>query len=134
MYIYIYIYICIYTHIYTHLQGRSDEGVSLTLYSCLLLKQNASLLVLPSPLCMSIWWTSIGFSGMLCFRISGFKIPVQNPSPISVLGVKSPHLQCLTVNKSLLCSNPKSSNTTSLNSRVYYCLTKPCKFMEESPH
>ena len=42
---------------------------------------------------------------------------VQNPSPISALGVKSPHLQLLRVNN-LLCLHPTSSNTTSLNSRL----------------
>ena len=42
---------------------------------------------------------------------------VFDPSPISALGVKSPHLQLLRVNQ-LLCSNPTSSNTTSLNTRI----------------
>ena len=46
----------------------------------------------------------------------------QNPSPISVFGVRSPHLQLLRANKRL-CSNPTSSNTTSLNSlcRPFCC-------------
>ena len=42
---------------------------------------------------------------------------VVNPSSISALGAKSPHLQLLRVDKQLL-SNPTSSNTTSLNSRA----------------
>ena len=42
------------------------------------------------------------------------KCYVQNPSPISALGVKSPHLQFVRVNQ-LLGSNPTSSNTISLN-------------------
>ena len=41
---------------------------------------------------------------------------VQNLSPISALAVMSPHLQFSRVDK-LSCSNPTSSNTTSLNSR-----------------
>ena len=40
---------------------------------------------------------------------------IQDPSPISTFGVKSPHLQLLRVNQ--LFSTPTSSNTTSLNSR-----------------
>ena len=47
----------------------------------------------------------------MCFRMRGFKVLVFNPSPISALDVKSPHLPFLRVNK-LLFSNP-----TSLNSR-----------------
>ena len=41
---------------------------------------------------------------------------VKNPSPISGVGVKSPHLHLLRV-KQLLFSNPASSNTASLNSQ-----------------
>ena len=41
---------------------------------------------------------------------------VQNPSPISALGVKSPHLKFLRVNQ-LSFSSPTSSNTTSLHPR-----------------
>ena len=52
-----------------------------------------------------------GYSGMWCFKIRLF-----NPSPTSALGVKSLYLQLLRVNQ-LLCSNPTSSNTTSLNSQ-----------------
>ena len=40
---------------------------------------------------------------------------IKTPSPISALGVESPHLQLLRVNK-LLVSNPSSSKTTSLSS------------------
>ena len=54
---------------------------------------------------------------MWCFRMWDLKIKDLNPSPTSALGVKSPHLQLLRVNKQL-CSNPTSSNTTSLNSRL----------------
>ena len=60
--------------------------------------------------------TVFGCSGMWCFRMWGLKIIVQNPSPISALGVKSPHLHLLRVDK-LLLLNPTSSNATSLNSR-----------------
>ena len=35
---------------------------------------------------------ALGCSGMWCFRMWGFKLLVLNPSPISALGVKSPHL------------------------------------------
>ena len=59
----------------------------------------------------------VGCSGMWCVRMWGLKIIVLNPSPMSALGVKSPHLQLLRVNK-LLSSNPTSSNITSLNSRA----------------
>ena len=45
------------------------------------------------------------------------KYYAQNPSPISALDVKSPHLQFLRVNQ-ILRSNPTSSNTASLNSRI----------------
>ena len=44
----------------------------------------------------------IGCSGMWCFRMWCFKMLVLNPSPISALGVKSPHLQLLRVNKHTL--------------------------------
>ena len=57
-------------------------------------------------------------SGMWCFRMMwGLNVIVKNSSPISAVGVKSPHLQLLRVNQ-LLFSNPASSNTASLNSRT----------------
>ena len=63
----------------------------------------------------------LGCSGTWCFRMWGLNISVQNPSLISALGVKSPHLRLSRVNQ-LFCSNPTSSDTTSLNSRyiIYY--------------
>ena len=72
----------------------------------------------------------IGCSGMWCFRMWCFKILILNPSPISALAVKSPHLQFLRVNKPLL-SNPTSSNTTSLNSRVGLSLCFHCSLISQ---
>ena len=57
-------------------------------------------------MCSEIW----------SFRMWDFKILVKNPSPISALGVKSRCLQFVRVNQ-LLCSNPTSSITTSLNTQ-----------------
>ena len=51
------------------------------------------------------------------FRMWCLKITVLKPSPVSALGLRSPHLQFSRVNQ-LICSNPTSSNTTSLNSRT----------------
>ena len=42
------------------------------------------------------------------FQDVGFKLLVKNPSPISALGVKSPHLQFSRANQ-LFCSHPTSS-------------------------
>ena len=76
---------------------------------------------------MSIMWTCMQkvttydkplqhyYYKMFRFRMWGFNILHSNPSPISALGVKSPHLELLRVNK-LLCLNPTSSDTASLNS------------------
>ena len=57
----------------------------------------------------------LGCSGMWCFRMLCFKTPTHI---IFRCGVNSPHLQFLRVNQLLSCSNPTSSNTTSLNSRT----------------
>ena len=38
-------------------------------------------------------------SGMWRFRVRGWRIVVSNPSTVSALGVKSPHLQFLRLNK-----------------------------------
>ena len=50
-----------------------------------------------------------GCSGMWCFRMWGLNILVSNPSPISAIDVKSPHLQFLRVN-TLSFLNPTSSH------------------------
>ena len=66
-----------------------------------------------APHSRSVCWVCMDVE----FQDVGLKIMVSNPSAISALGVKSPHIQLLRVNR-LLRSNPTSSNTTSLNSRV----------------
>ena len=84
-------------------------------------KQDHAAASVTSWLCALTHLASVVCSGMWRFRMWGFKILVSNPSPISASGAKSPSLQFSRVNK-LLCSNPTSSNTTSLNSRQWACL------------
>ena len=65
-----------------------------------------------------------GRSGTWRLRMWGFKILCSKPLTHIRLGVRSPNLQSLRVNK-LLSSNPTSSNTTSLNSRVLALTLRP---------
>ena len=93
--------------IHTRLQRKSERAAQACVHG--------------SPKCSL---SRVGRSGMWCFRVWGLKIIVLNPSPISALGVKSPQLQLLTVNKHPQ-TNTTSSNTTSLNSLSSRALLSP---------
>ena len=105
-------YVCIYIYIYTHI----DIYIYIYIYIHKDVVYHENIHETSS---MSQARTQLGCSGsgMWCFRMSDFNLLFSPPSPIYVLGVKSPHLQLLRVNKQLF-SNPTSSNTTSLNSRT----------------
>ena len=61
------------------------------------------------PGSLEVQW--LGCSGMWCLRTWGFKLLIGNPSAMSALGVKSPHLQFLRVNQLIIMFKPHILNT-----------------------
>ena len=124
MYIYIYICVYIYIYMYTYIYIYILHHIILYIHTDYWgqnspYKDSRTKTSDKSLFVLNITRTSyyFGCSGMCCFRMCGVSnCYFQNPLPISALGVKSPCLQFLRINKQLF-RIPTSSNTTSLNSR-----------------